>query len=99
MFKGVIPASAVLILFGLSSGSAMADPDYNPPFVFQYGRAHPVNANLSCNAAGKIVRAEGYRRVVPSNCGSKIYAFHALRNGHTVIVRVNAHSGQILHMQ
>ena len=95
MFTRIILAGTLAIPFGLSS-PAWADPDYNPPFVFQYGRAHPVSANLSCNAASKIVHAEGYRHVVPSNCGSKIYAFHALRNGHAVIVRVNPRNGQVM---
>jgi hypothetical protein len=95
MFRRMILASMVAILFGLS-GQAWADPDYNPPFVFQYGRTHPVTSNVSCTAARKIVRAEGYRRVVASICGNNIYAFHALRNGHGVTVRVNPRNGQIM---
>jgi hypothetical protein len=93
MFRRILLASAVAIG---PSGPAWADPDYNPPFVFQYGKTHPVISNLSCTAARNIVRAEGYRRVVASNCGSKTYAFHALHNGHAVIVRVNARNGRLL---
>jgi hypothetical protein len=94
MFRRIILATTVAIPFGLS-GAAWADPDYNPPFVFQYGRAHSVTSHLSCDAAMKLVRAEGYRHVAQASCGANTYAFHALRNGRGVIVHVNPRNGKL----
>ena len=94
MFRRIILATAVAFTFGLS-GAAWADPDYNPPFVFQYGKAHFVTSHLSCDAARKLVEADGYRHVAQANCGVNTYAFHALRKGRAVIVHVNPHSGKL----
>jgi hypothetical protein len=94
MFRRIILATTVAIPLGLS-GLAWADPDYNPPFVFQYGRAHPVTPQLSCDAARKLVRAEGYRHVAQASCGANTYAFHALRNGRAVTVHVNPRNGKL----
>jgi hypothetical protein len=96
MFRRTILASAVAIPFGLS-GSAWADPDYNPPFVFQYGKAHYVTSHLSCDAARKLVQADGYRHIARASCGAKTYAFHTLRNGRAFTVHVNPHNGELSH--
>ena len=94
MFRRIILAIPMAIPFGLC-GAAWADPDYNPPFVFQYGKAHSVTSHVSCDAARKLVRAEGYRHVAQASCGANTYAFHALRNGRAVTVRVNPRNGKL----
>lgn len=95
-------------LCGLSA-SAMAEDmwnpnsSYNPKYDMKLtpsGPAHHAQAPamhqpkmLSCAAAGRIVRDDGYHHVQARECGGKTYVFRAERHGHPVLVDVNPHNG------
>lgn len=51
-------------------------------------------AVLSCEAASRIVRKDGFDHIVARNCGGKTYVFRAQRHGHPVTVDVNPRSGR-----
>lgn len=57
-------------------------------------RMHPMHrALLSCEAAGRIVRRDGYDHIVARNCGGKTYVFRAQRHGRPVTVDVDPRNG------
>lgn len=51
------------------------------------------NWKISCNTARHMVRERGYNPVRIKSCITTPYAFYAVRNGHTYIVRVHQRTG------
>ena len=111
MFTGLALTSAMAIplaLFSLS-GAAMAESDwnpnssYNPSYDIPLYKAAPAHsraavvphAAMSCAAARKIVREDGYGHVKASECGGGNYVFHATHNGRAMVLHVNPRNGQV----
>lgn len=102
-------SSAVLIplaLIGLSASASAEDmwnpnSSYNPKYdikIYPKAPAHhamtPSHATkVSCAAAERIVRADGFHHVQARACGGKIDVFRAERHGRPVLVDVNPRNG------
>lgn len=111
MFSKLLLASAVLIPLGVASlsASAMAEDmwnpnsSYNPKYdikIYPKAPARHVqapmhHAMLSCQAAGRIVRQDGFHNVQARECGGRVDMFRAERHGHPVLVDVNPRNGHV----
>lgn len=107
MFTKLLLAGAMAIPLGLFSlaGTAMAESfwspngDYSPKYdipLRQGAPAHPrMSAELSCAAARRMVRDDGYHNVKTDNCGPRSYVFDATRHGRNVVLHVDPRSGHI----
>lgn len=113
MFTKLALASAVAIPLGLLglSGAAMAESDwnpnssYNPPYdipIYKQTLPHTraaviLHSAMSCAAARKIVREDGYRHVATRECAAGNYVFRATRHGREMVLHVNPRNGQVWH--
>ena len=104
-------AGALAIPLGLFSlsGSAMADDpwtphdSYTPPDLSSMHKPVPLksqteqvrHAAMSCPAASKILREDGYHNVTARDCSIGRYVFHAARNGRAVVLYVNPRNGHV----
>lgn len=94
-------------LFALSA-TARAEDMWNPNSSYNSkydvplrptAPTHPAqapvthHATLSCEAAAKIVRKDGFNHVRARECGGRVDEFHAERHGHPLLVDVNPHNG------
>ncbi|MFZ5675637.1 MAG: hypothetical protein ACOZAM_21980 [Pseudomonadota bacterium] len=52
-------------------------------------------AAMSCAAAGRKIRAEGYDHVKARDCDDRNYVFHAVRHGRAVVLHVNPRNGRM----
>jgi hypothetical protein len=109
MFSKLLLASAVLMPLGVASLSASATAEdmwnpnssYNPKYDIKIYPKAPVNhamaparaTKLSCAAAERIVRDDGFHRVQARDCGGRTYVFRAERHGRQVVVDVNSRNG------
>ncbi len=66
-------------------GYGWYSPEYRPMF-----RRHFVNNRVSCNAAARDLRYNGFRRVVALECNGISYTFKASKRGHMVTLAYNA---------
>lgn len=94
-------------LSGLSASARAEDmwnpnSSYNPPYDIQLNKRAPAHTparvmphakTLSCAAAGRIVRDDGFHHVQARDCSGRTYVFRAERHGHPVLVGVNPHNG------
>lgn len=64
------------------------DDDDDDYVVVRHGR-------LSCGEARRIVRANGFRRVVPEDCDGATYAFTGMRHGRVFTIYVNSRNGRM----
>lgn len=99
-------ASAMAIPLGLFSltGAAMAvtawqpNGDYNPKYDIPMRPEQPQttmqHAAMSCSAARRVVRDDGYHNVRTESCG-RIDKFDASRNGHRVVLHVDPRNGHV----
>ncbi len=100
MFNKLVLAAAVavpLCVLGLS-GSAMAG--YSPTSHTAPARASlrmpgVYHTAMSCAAARRMVRADGYRDVITRECDARNYVFRAMRHGRVVVLHVNSRNGHI----
>lgn len=104
-------AGALAIPLGVFSlsGSAMAEDAWNPhdsynPFhagstpkpVPLRSRTEQLRpAAMSCAAARKIVREDGYHNVKTDSCGARTFVFDATRRGHSVVLYVDPRNGHV----
>lgn len=102
MFNKLVLAAAVAVPLGVLglSGSAMAG--YSPTSHTPIARAplqasQAYDASMSCAAARRMVRADGYRDVVTRECDARNYVFDATRHGRAVVLHVNSRNGHISH--
>ena len=108
MLKKLVLASAMAIPLGLFSlsGAAMAvtawqpNGDYNPKYDIPMRPEQPQTtvqhtAAMSCSAARREVRDDGYHNIKTESCGGRIDKFDATRNGHRVVLRVDARNGHV----
>ena len=59
------------------------------------GGRHHARFKMSCGEAKWSVRNRGYRNVSTVECNGATYTFRASRNGHRILVYVNARSGAV----
>lgn len=85
--SGVLFTLAVLAAF-----FALAGPDKGAEAKTVKFRTHD-EWKLSCNTARHMVRERGYDPVKVKSCITTPYAFWAVRNGRTYIVRVHQRTG------
>lgn len=105
MFSKLAYAAAVALPLGMLGLSGTAFADYNTHYYIpvkpipsaQKPATTPVmhHTAMSCAAAERKIRADGYSHVKARDCDDKTYTFHATRNGHAVVLRVNSHNGHI----
>lgn len=103
MFSKLALATVVALPLGMLglSGAAFAysTPYYIPvkPIASAHRPATPMlhRAQLSCAAAGRMIRADGYREVKVRDCGAGNYVFHAVRHGRPVVLHVNPRNGHV----
>jgi hypothetical protein len=100
MFNKLVLAAAVAVPLGVLglSGSAMAG--YSPTSHTPVARASSqapgtYDAAMSCAAARRMIRADGYRDVVTRECDARHYVFRATHHGRVVVLRVNSRNGHI----
>lgn len=111
MFSKLVLAAAVALPLGMLglSGAALADYTthyYIPvmpipsakkpapaPMVHHAAMVH--RGAMSCAAAGRTVRADGYRNVKARDCDDRNYVFHATRHGRPVVLHVNPRNGHV----
>src|SRR5215216_3520806 len=113
MFTKLALASAVAIPLGFVSlsGAALAEDDWNPNSSYNphydipiyksaptHARAPVIrHAGMSCAAARRIVRDDGFHNVMARECGAGEYVFHATRNGRAMVLYVNPRNGRVSH--
>lgn len=105
MFSKLALAAAVALPLGMLGLSGTAFADYNTHYYIpvkpipsaQKPAATPVvhHAGMSCSAAERMIRHDGYSHVKARDCVGKNYTFHAMRNGHAVVLHVNSENGQL----
>ncbi len=96
-----------LALIGVSASASAEDmwnpnSSYNPKYDIKIYPKAPVHhamtpahtSKLSCAAAERIVRDDGFHHVQARDCGGKTYVFKAERHGRPVLVDVNARNGR-----
>lgn len=98
MFNRYLIAAAVALplgIAGMSGGAfAYATKYYIPVKPVQ--STHSVHrAAMSCAAAGRMIRAEGYKNVKARDCDDRNYVFHAVRHGRSVVLHVNPRNGHV----
>jgi hypothetical protein len=106
MLTKLVLASAMAIPLGLFSltGTAMAvtawqpNGDYNPKYDIPMRAEQPQtsaqHATMSCSAARRAVRDDGYHSIRTESCG-RIDKFDASRNGHRVVLYVDPRNGHV----
>ena len=100
MFNKLVLAAAMAIPLGTLglSGSAMAGyspTSHTPPARASLRLPGAYHAALSCTAARRMLREDGYRNVVTRECNARNYVFHATRHGRAVVLYVNSRNGHI----
>ena len=100
MFNKLVLAAAMAIPLGMLglSGSAMAGyspTSHTPPARASLRMPGVYHAALSCTAARRMIREDGYRNVVTRECDARTYVFHATRHGRAVVLYVNSRNGHI----
>jgi|SRR5690242_19235754 hypothetical protein len=109
MFTKLALASALAIPLGLFSLSGTAgavtawtpNGDYNPKYDIPMSPEHAQpqmairHAAMSCAAARRIVRDDGYHNIRAETCGARIDKFDATRNGHRVVLHVDPRNGHV----
>jgi len=110
MFSKLVLAAALaapLGVFALSS-TALAvtawqpNGDYSPRYdipLRQESSAHlgaiAARPAMSCTAARRVVRDDGYHNVKTDSCRPGRYVFDATRNGHRIVLHVDPRNGHV----
>ncbi|MBK8769365.1 MAG: hypothetical protein IPM06_02920 [Rhizobiales bacterium] len=84
------------VFFGVPHYRHRMGPDY----MYRRGYGwylprHHARFKMSCGEAKWSVRNRGYRNVSTVECNGATYTFRASRNGHRIVVYVNARSGAV----
>jgi len=112
MFSKLVLATALaapLGVFALSS-SALAvtewqpNGDYNPRYDIPLRQQPSMHLGviaarpaMSCAAARKLVRDDGYHNVKTDSCSARNYVFEATRHGRVVVLHVDPRDGHVSH--
>ena len=112
MFNKLVLAAALaapLGVFGLSS-SALAvtewqpNGDYNPRYDIPLRQERSTHMGaiaarpaMSCTAARRTVREDGYHNVKTASCSTGRYVFDATRHGRSMVLHVDPRTGQVSH--
>lgn len=105
MFSKLVLAAAVALPLGMLGLSGTAFANYNTHYYIpvkpipsaQKPAAAPVvhHTAMSCAAAERKIRADGYSHVKARDCNDKTYTFHATRHGRGVVLRFNSQNGHM----
>ena len=110
MFSKLVLATALAVPLGVFalSGSALAvtawqpNGDYSPRYdipLHQQPSMHlgaiAARPAMSCTAARRVVRDDGYHNVKTASCSPRSYVFDATRRGHSVVLHVDPRNGHV----
>lgn len=103
LYKAAL-ASAVALPFGLLAlpgpvaAAVHTEGDYHPQYYIQLvpSATAPVRrAAMSCAAARRMIRADGYHDVVVRDCRTPNYRFSAMRHGRPVVLWFDSRTGHL----